>query len=449
MGKLRLEEALRPAGRSRGGIRVPHQKNTATSQTVEMPPPERVVLPMQQHIGAACTPIVKPGEHVFLGQKIGDSGGFVSAPVHASVSGTVKAVGELLLPGGQRVKTVEIQSDGEMQPDPAIAPPKAEALSDLIEAARASGLVGLGGAGFPAHVKLTPNPGKPIDTLIVNGAECEPFITSDHREALENGADVMDGVYTLLRLTGVQRVIIAIEDNKPDAIQALYDIAASQRDTKHQVFVMPMKSRYPMGAEKVLVQNAAGREIPMGQLPADVGCLVMNITSVGFLARYLKTGMPLVSKRITVDGSAVGTPCNLRVPIGASIADVIAFCGGYREEPGKILMGGPMMGLALVDDSLPVLKQNNAILALAQRDCKPEKATACIRCGRCVAACPMGLMPTAAERQVKTGDASALEKAGVSACIECGSCAFSCPAKRPLVQSMRLAKEMVRKAASR
>ena len=252
-----------------------------------------------------------------------------------------------------------------------------------------------------------------------------------------------------MRLTGVQRVIIAIEDNKPDAIQALYDIAASQRDTKHQVFVMPMKSRYPMGAEKVLVQNAAGREIPMGQLPADVGCLVMNITSVGFLARYLKTGMPLVSKRITVDGSAVGTPCNLRVPIGASIADVIAFCGGYREEPGKILMGGPMMGLALVDDSLPVLKQNNAILALAQRDCKPEKATACIRCGRCVAACPMGLMPTAAERQVKTGDASALEKAGVSACIECGSCAFSCPAKRTLVQSMRLAKEMVRKAASR
>lgn len=437
--------------RTHGGAAVPHHKNTWDIPSSTMPPPEKVILPMQQHIGAPCIPTVKKGDHVYVGTVVGDSEAYVSAPVHASVSGTVTEITQVMLTGGQMTQAVVVGSDGKMEKDPAIAPPPPiTTKEELAKAARAAGLVGLGGAGFPAHVKLNVPEGKTIDTLLVNVAECEPYVTSDHREALENGRNVLEGVYHVKEILGVQRVIIAVEDNKPDVIQKLSEIADDpKRDPLDQVRVLPLKSRYPQGAEKVLVQACTGRKVPAGKLPADVGCLVMNIGSLSFLASYMRTGMPLTLKRITLDGSAIAHPQNVIVPVGTPIKDVVAFCGGYKAEPKKLIMGGPMMGVAITSDELPILKQNNAILAFDQREAQLRQPTACIRCGRCVAACPMHLMPTKLEQAVVRQDVEALQSLDIMTCMECGCCSFSCPAGRRLVQAIRLGKNYVRKAGGK
>ena len=437
--------------RTHGGAAVPHHKNTWELPTATMPPPERVILPMQQHLGAPCVPTVKKGDTVFVGTVVGDSDAYVSAPVHASVSGTVEELTTVMLTGGQMTQAVVIRSDGKMEKDPAIYPPAAiTTKEELAAAARSAGLVGLGGAGFPAHVKLNVPEGKQIDTLIVNVAECEPYVTSDHREALENGKNVLEGIYKVKEILEVQRVLIAVEDNKPDVIQRLSEIAGDpQRDPLDQVRVLPLKSRYPQGAEKVLVQACTGRKVPEGKLPADVGCLVMNIGSISFLASYMRTGMPLTLKRVTLDGSAIAHPQNVIVPVGTPIKDVVAFCGGYKAEPKKLIMGGPMMGVAITSDELPILKQNNAILAFDQREAQLRQPTACIRCGRCVAACPMHLMPTKLEQAVERQDVEALQSLDIMTCMECGCCSFSCPAGRRLVQAIRLGKNYVRKAGGK
>ena len=433
--------------RTHGGAAVPHHKNTWDIPSSTMPPPEKVILPMQQHIGAPCIPTVKKGDHVYVGTVVGDSDAYVSAPVHASVSGTVTEITQVMLTGGQMTQAVVVESDGKMEKDPAIAPPPPiTTKEELAKAARAAGLVGLGGAGFPAHVKLNVPEGKTIDTLLVNVAECEPYVTSDHREALENGRNVLEGVYKIKEILGVHRVILAVENNKPDVIQKLTEIADDPtRDPLNQVRVLPLKSRYPQGAEKVLVQACTGRKVPEGKLPADVGCLVMNIGSVSFLASYLRTGMPLTQKRVTIDGSAIAHPQNVIVPVGTPIKDVVAFCGGYKAEPKKLLMGGPMMGVAITSDELPILKQNNAILAFAAQDALLREPTACIRCGRCVAACPMSLMPTKLEQAAQRKDPEALQSLHVMTCMECGCCAYACPAGRRLVQAIRLGKSIVKK----
>lgn len=431
--------------RTHGGAAVPHHKNTAQAESAVLPCPAQVTIPMQQHVGAPCKPLVKVGDLVQVGQKIADSDAFVSAPIHASISGKVSAVTKVMLPGGQYTEAVVIDSDGQMTVSPEVRPPKADTLEDFLKAVRESGLVGLGGAGFPAHVKLNVPKDKHLDTLIVNGAECEPYITADNREALENSWAVLSGVYTLLELLKLERVIIAVESNKPKVIETLRRIADNkENDPEDRVRVLPLKARYPQGAEKVLVQACTNRIIPLGKLPADVGCLVMNITSVAFLADYLKTGMPLVKKRVTIDGSAVAQPQNVIVPIGAKIADVIQFCGGYKTPPRKLLMGGPMMGIALTDDSLPILKQNNGILAFAEADAALPKTTACIRCGRCVAGCPMHLMPTLLEKYAELGSTEELDRLGAMCCMECGTCAYNCPAGRPLVQAIRMGKALLR-----
>ena len=437
--------------RTHGGAAVPHHKNTWELPTATMPPPERVILPMQQHLGAPCVPTVKKGDTVFVGTVVGDSDAYVSAPVHASVSGTVEELATVMLTGGQMTQAVVIRSDGKMEKDPAIYPPAAiTTKEELAAAARSAGLVGLGGAGFPAHVKLNVPEGKQIDTLIVNVAECEPYVTSDHREALENGKNVLEGIYKVKEILEVQRVLIAVEDNKPDVIQRLSEIANDpQRDPLDQVRVLPLKSRYPQGAEKVLVQACTGRKVPEGKLPADVGCLVMNIGSISFLASYMRTGMPLTLKRVTLDGSAIAHPQNVIVPVGTPIKDVVAFCGGYKAEPKKLIMGGPMMGVAITSDELPILKQNNAILAFDEREAALRQPTACIRCGRCVAACPMQLMPTKLEQAAERKDVEALQSLHVMTCMECGCCSFSCPAGRRLVQAIRLGKSYVRKAGGK
>ncbi len=430
---------------TKGGVRVPHRKNTAKKESVVMPTPSLVTIPMQQHIGAPCKVNVTVGDEVFVGSVIGETTGFVSAPVHSSVSGTVQKIIRLTMPTGNECDAVVIESDGKNTLSSDIKPPTVNNREDFLKAVLESGLVGLGGAGFPAHVKLNVPEDKKIDTLLINCAECEPYITADHREVLENSWAVMSGIYAVKDILGVDRAIIGVESNKPDAIKVLTDIADNKEaDPDDLVRVVSLKSSYPQGAEKVLIKALTGREVPEGKLPSDVGCVVMNVASVAFLSDYLKTGIPLVKKRLTIDGSAVKNPQNVIVPIGTSIKDVMDFCGGYKCEVRKILMGGPMMGIALADDTLPILKQNNAILAFGEKEAKLSDASACIRCGRCVNACPMGLMPTKICDAVKKGDYEEMSKFHIMSCMECGCCTYSCPAKRHIVQTIKVGKTQLR-----
>lgn len=431
----------------RGGAKVPHRKHTAELETVKMPPPDTVILSMAQHIGPPCRPTVKVGDIVAVGQIVGDSEALLSAPVHASVSGEVTAITTLRMPSGQTAQAVVIRSDGEQRLYDGLTPPTLDSREDFLAAVRASGLVGLGGAGFPTHVKLDPKNIDAVDTILINAAECEPYITSDYRECMENSWNIVSGVQTVMEFLDAQRVIIAIESNKPQAITILSEIAASVSKPGREVVVQTLPTRYPQGAEKVLIAQTTGRKVPAGKLPADVGCVVMNVTSVSVLSWYFKNGIPLVEKRITVDGSAIAEPKNVLVPLGTPIKDVLAFCGGLKTEAAKLLMGGPMMGTALHDDGLPVLKQNNAILALAAEEANLPTPTACIRCGKCVGACPMSLTPPVMAAAWARKDLKELERRGVMVCMECGCCAYSCPANRPIVQTMRLAKEAVRNAA--
>ncbi len=449
MSKVKVSGVLKAVVKGRGGVKVDHRKNTAELEIVNMPTPKQVILPMSQHIGAPCTPTVKVGDTVSVGQIIGDSDKFISAPIHASVSGTVKAIGNVALPNGAVVQGVTIESDGEMRIHEDIKPPKVDTLEEFIKAVRDSGLVGLGGAGFPAHVKLNVPKDKNVDTLIINAAECEPYITVDYRECIENSWEILSGIHIIKDFLGIKNVVIAIENNKPKAFEMLKRIADSDNYSGDAIKIMELESKYPQGAEKVMVLSATGRRVPPGKLPADVGCLLMNVTSVAFIAKYLKTGMPLVSRALTVDGSAIAEPKNVRVPLGTNISEIIEFCGGFKEEPHKIITGGPMMGLSIVSTDLPVSKSNNAILAFTEKDAALTKESDCIRCGRCATACPMSLMPTVIVRHAKAGAAQAVEKAGVMVCMECGSCSYSCPAKKPLVQNMRAAKALVREAGAK
>ncbi|HIQ99332.1 MAG TPA: electron transport complex subunit RsxC [Candidatus Scybalocola faecavium] len=426
------------------GAAVPHRKHTSDVETVDMPVPAMVSICMQQHIGAPCIPVVKPGQEVFVGQVIGDSDQYISAPIHSSVSGKVKKIDTLIMPNGAKAQTVIIETDGKQTADPSIMPPVINSHEDLIKAVRASGLVGLGGAGFPTHVKLKPQTKDGIDTLIINAAECEPYITADVREIIENSWDVMSGIYTVSELLGVKHALIAIEDNKPEAIKIMENIASKDDGHGDIVQVRVLPSRYPQGAEKVLINACTGRQVPPGKLPADVGVVVMNVASVATLSRYLKTGMPLVTKRLTIDGSAIKEPKNVRVPIGALVKDVIEFCGGYKEPPAKLLYGGPMMGTALSDDQMPVMKQNNAILAFNRQEAESLEPGPCIRCGRCVNACPMSLMPTKLEQASIHNKVEDLKKYNVNVCMECGCCSYVCPANRRLVQSIRVGKVILR-----
>ncbi len=441
-------EIIKPVKKVRGGVKVSHDKNTKDMPVRRIEAPEFVTLPMSQHIGAPCTPVVKVGDEVKVGQLIGDTDKFVSAPIHSSVSGKVTAIKEIRTATGMKTQAVVIENDGENTLYDGLEVPNIDTREDFLKAVRASGLVGLGGAGFPTHVKLGFKPDAGIDTLIINAAECEPFITVDYRECLDNSWDVFNGVHLVKDMLGFKKCIIAVEDNKKEAIKVLERIAEKE-DENDEIKVMPLKSKYPQGAEKMMVLSATGRKVPPGKLPADVGCVVMNVASAAFLSRYCKTGKPLVSRSMTVDGSAIAQPQNIRVPVGTEIDYIINSCGGYKEEPVKIIAGGPMMGVSIIDTHTPVLKSNNAILVLGQKDVSIKKETECISCGRCAKACPLSLMPTKIERFAKAKDIDALQKYGAMVCMECGSCAYSCPAGRPLVQYMRNAKAIVREGAQK
>ena len=437
------ESILRPVKYIHGGIHLPHHKNTAEIQSVIMPAPEKVYIPLSQHIGAPCNPVVKKGDYVYVGTLIAEPSAFVSAPIHSSVSGTVEDIKDIPLNSGLPSKCIVIESDGKMQPDPELKSMKIKNATDIVEACKACGLVGLGGAGFPTHVKLALPDETKIDTLIINAAECEPYITADYRECIEDFTDVIEGIYLLKKHLDIEKVVICVENNKPRAIEKLYAVACDHRDSNDTVKLMKLPSSYPQGAEKVIIYSATGRKLPAGKLPSDVGCIVMNVTSIAALHHFISTGMPLVSKRITVDGNAVSEPKNLIVPIGTPIKAVLDFIGGIDENADRIVMGGPMMGNPVTCDSAVIEKRTNAILVMNED--KSATETACIRCGRCASACPMNLYPAMVETALNSGNTEALAKLNINYCMECGSCSYICPAKRQLTQVMRVAKAELRR----
>ena len=427
------------------GIHVEHRKNTTNCATAQMPVPASVAISLLQHMGGPDKPLVKIGDAVKVGQLIADSDAFLSAPIHSSVSGTVKAFEDYITPIGHRTQYIVIETDGEQTVSEEVAPPSVTNKQEFLAAMKRSGLVGLGGAGFPTHIKLNPKNIDEVDTLIINGAECEPYITADNREFLENGEQVLEGIDILVKYLELSSVKIGIEDNKQEAIAKMRELVKDRKGYE----VVSLHSQYPQGAEKVIIYETTGRVVPEGKLPADVGVIVMNVSSTSFVAQYIKTGMPLVNKRLTVDGGAVNEPKNVLVPIGARIIDVINFCGGYKCPANLLLMGGPMMGTSMYDDTYAVIKNNNAILALTDKDIKFYEETACIRCGRCVLKCPIGLMPAGIERALKLSNVEELKELKVNLCMECGCCSFVCPAKRHLVLTNKLAKKLLRETSTK
>ena len=426
------------------GVKVPHRKHTDGMTAVKMAAPKIVTLPMSMHIGKPAVPVVKVGDHVDVGTVIAEQDGFVSSPVYATVSGTVKKIEEMLLSGGNTAQAVVIESDGAMTVSDAVQAPKVESKEDLIEAIKKSGIVGLGGAGFPTYVKFNVEPSR-IEELVINGAECEPYITSDSITMVERAEDIATAIAAMEKYLGIKKVILGIEKNKAKAIATMRKLEAKDPCIK----VCVLDDKYPQGGEKVLIYHTTGKTVPAGKLPIDVGCIVCNSTTMATIGQYLKTGMPLVEKCVTVDGGAVQNPQNVIVPIGTPLRDVFEFCGGFKAEPGKVLYGGPMMGIAVPNLDVPVLKNTNALVAFDEKEAAPVKTTACIRCGACANHCPFKLNPAAIAKAYKNDDMETLAELRVDICMECGCCSFICPANRPLVQTNKLAKAALREAAQK
>lgn len=419
------------------GIHLAHNKGTKKCETVDFPLPESVIIPMSQHMGAPCDCLVKKGDEVTVGQKIGDSGAFMSAPIHSSVSGKVTDVTDYLLPNGSVCKAVVIETDGLQTVCPDLRPPVINDRQSLIAAVRDCGLTGLGGAGFPTHVKLNYDPAKtPVDTLVINAAECEPYITSDYRELMENPNDIVEGILLVQKYMGIPMCKVCIENNKPDAIELMKKKTAEIGS----IDIVTLPSEYPQGAEKVIVYSATGRIVAEGELPSHQGVMVMNVSTVSHIYRYSQDGIPLVKRRITFDGDAVTeNKGNYFVPIGTRVSELLAH--GKAEDAKKILYGGPMMGMCLFDTEQPVTKTTNAILAF--RNGESPKTTACIRCGKCVRTCPFGLMPLMIEKAYNAKDVEELKKLKVMLCMNCGCCSYACPAHRPLAEINQLAKSLI------
>lgn len=425
-------------------LHVPHNKNTAGSVPVPVSAPREVVLPMNMQSGHEAVPVVNVGDHVYRGQLIAKEEGRASSPVHASVSGTVTEIAPIRLAGDREVLAIRIENDGKMERHPDMKPPTVTNLDEFLEAVRNSGVVGLGGAAFPVWAKLDAVRNNEIETILVNGAECEPYITSDHRMMLDRSDLVVKGVNLMKEHMKVPRVVIAIENNKQDAIDKMKELF---RDDP-AVEIYPLETVYPQGAKQVLLYNVTGKVVKGGQRMASLGVLIINVSSVAKLAEYIETGMPLVDRIVTVDGSAVKEPKNLIVPIGTPVRHLLNEVE-MKAEPGKILIGGPMLGHAITELDSPVIKATNAILAFEEKDSVDWEASSCIRCGRCMANCPVGLNVVGIERAMEKKDederAAALTRLGLKQCIECACCSYVCPAHRPILARNLEGKEFLKK----
>lgn len=423
----------------KGGVHPCCNKEKTRSIPIEtLEPAEIMAFPMVQNAGAPCEPTVQKGDYVKMWQKIGDSGEYVSSPVHSSVSGEVVAVEMRPAPAGGMVKSVVIKNDFKDELYEGIAPANPD--SSLVDVIREAGIVGMGGAGFPTHVKLNPPKDKKIDMVIVNGAECEPYLTSDHRVMLETPDEVLEGLSIILRGLSVPRGIIAIENNKQDAIELL----SKKAERYENIQVANLKTKYPQGSEKHLIWAVSGRRIASGKLPMDVGVIVVNIDTCTAIARAFSRGMPLVRRIITVGGPIVKSPKNFAVRLGTPVSELIKAAGGTTEEVRKLIMGGPMMGIALSTLDIPVVKGMSALLAFGEADADTGREMPCIRCGKCVRVCPMGLNPSFLSTRSAIGDWEACEKLSIFDCIECGCCSYVCPSNRYIVQGIRLAKAKIR-----
>jgi electron transport complex protein RnfC len=430
-------------GTFKGGIHPPYRKES----TAEVPlgfgtKPEMVIIPMSLHIGAPCTPIVKKGDQVFLGQRVGEPNGFVSAPVHASVSGTVVAVEERPHASGDRIMAVVIESDGLDTIDSSIKPygtledMDAEAIKKMV---LDSGIVGLGGATFPTHVKLAIPPDKKVDCVVLNGAECEPYLTADHHLMLNQAEKVVMGLKVAMKAVGVEKGFIGVEDNKTDAIEAL--VKAIGNDSRLEVY--SLHTKYPQGAEKQLIAAITGREVPSGALPADAGVVVMNVGTAAQIAESMTTGMPLYKRYLTCTGDAIKNPQTMEIRVGVPFQSVIDQCGGFSAEPGKVISGGPMMGVTQFETEIPVMKGTSGILCLTKESAKIATPSNCIHCGKCVGVCPIHLQPLYIAEYSQRNKWDKCEANHAMDCIECGSCSYICPAKRTLVSSIRVAKREI------
>lgn len=427
----------------RGGTHVAEHKNTRSSPIEPLPTPATVEIPLAQHIGIHCKPIVKAGDHVMRGQLIGEIEQGLTCLVHSSVSGTVREIKIRNNAQAQPVETIVIESDGKNELDPSIRPfdkPISEATpEEIIEVIRRAGISGMGGAMFPTHAKIQSARGK-VTRCIVNCAECEPFITANHRLMLERPSDIINGTKILLRALGLPYADLCVEDNKLDAIEKLEETAGDDPLIRIRV----MKTKYPQGDERQLIYALTGLEVPAGKLPADVGCIVFNAETSAVIYRAFSTGMPLIERCITVDGDCVREPKNLLVPLGTTYRTLIDYCGGFVKVPYKIINGGPMMGTARWEIDAPVTKGTSAVLVFSEEFAGIKTNSACIRCGRCVKNCPMHLMPVYLAQYAMARRYEDAEKIGVMSCVECGTCSYNCPGNVQIVQYIRVAKGAIR-----
>lgn len=443
-------------GRFARGVHPADRKALARHLPIEvLPTPPIVTVPVLQHTGAPCKPVVAMKQEVAAGAVLADTDAFVSAPVHTPVAGAVQKETVATLPNGRHVKVIPVKTGPEQL--------SAEALwadlyggewplegigaldpAEIVKAIRAAGIVGQGGAAFPTHVKLARNPKKPVDTILVNGCECEPYLTADYRLMIEAPEPIVTGTLIAARAAGAAGAVIAVEDNKPEAIEALRKAAAGT-----PVKVAAMSTQYPMGGEKQTVRASLGRTIPTGGLPLDVGVVVINVATAAAIARAVQRGKPLTHRVVSVTGAGIANPKNLLAPVGASYADLIAHCGGLKPDAARVIAGGPMMGFSLGVFQVPVTKGTSGIVVLTSEDVKRSEETSCVRCGRCVDVCPLNLVPSRLALASRHKDWTLAKRYHLAACMECGCCAYVCPAAIPLVQLMRMGKAQMQKEVSK